>query len=75
MKKDNEKLKKENKELKKDKESLIDNLSKKLLELEFKSDHSVKSKCLKWIVKKALPKYKKQFNTLLIFVIKNAYLL
>ena len=36
LRKDNEELKKENKELKKDKESLIDNLSKKLLELEFR---------------------------------------
>ena len=35
--------------------SLIDDLSKRLLELEFKSDHSIKSKCLKWIVKKILP--------------------
>ena len=34
------------------KKSLIDDLSKRLLELEFKSNHSTKSKCLKWIVKK-----------------------
>ena len=40
------------------KKSLIDNLSKRLLELEFKSNHSIKSKCLKWIVKKILPDYK-----------------
>ena len=33
------------------KKSLIDDLSKRLLELEFKSDHSIKSKCLKFIVK------------------------
>ena len=33
------------------KKSLIDDLSKRLLELEFKSNHSIKSKCLKWIVK------------------------
>ena len=26
---------------------LIDNLSKRLLEIEFKSNHSIKSKCLK----------------------------
>ena len=32
------------------KKSLIDDLSKRLLELEFKSNHSIKSKCLKWIV-------------------------
>ena len=37
---------------------LINDLSKKLLELEFKSNHSIKSKCLKWIVKKVLPNYK-----------------
>ena len=29
------------------KKSLIDDLSKRLLELEFKSNHSIKSKCLK----------------------------
>ena len=40
------------------KKSLIDNLSKRLLRLEFKSNHSIKSKCLKWIVKKILPDYK-----------------
>ena len=40
------------------KKSLIDDLSKRLLELEFKSYHSIKSKCLKWIVKKILPNYK-----------------
>ena len=33
------------------KKSLIDDLSKRLLELEFKSNHSIKSKCLRWIVK------------------------
>ena len=37
------------------KKSLIDGLSKRLLELEFKSNHSIKSKCLKWIFKKILP--------------------
>ena len=37
------------------KKSLIDNLSKRLLGLEFKSNHSIKSKCLKWIVKNVLP--------------------
>ena len=37
------------------KKSLIDDLSKRLLELEFKSNHSIKSKCLKLIVKKLLP--------------------
>ena len=41
------------------KKSLIDNLSKRLLELEFKSNHSIKSKCLKWIVKNISPNHKK----------------
>ena len=41
------------------KKSLINNLSKRLLELEFKSNHSIKSKCLKWVVKNILPNYKK----------------
>ena len=40
------------------KKSLIDDLSKRLLESEFKSNHSIKSKCLKWIVKKYYPQYK-----------------
>ena len=44
--------------IKSTKKSLIDDLSKRLLELEFKSNHSIKSKCLKWIVKKILPDYK-----------------
>ena len=37
------------------KESLIDKISRRLLELEFKSDHSIKSKYLKFFVKKILP--------------------
>ena len=37
------------------KTSQIDNLSKRLLELKFKSNHSIKSKCLKWILKNTLP--------------------
>ena len=37
------------------KKSLIDDLSKRLLKLEFKSNHWIKSKCLKWIVKKYCP--------------------
>ena len=41
------------------KKSLIDDLSKRLLELEFKSNHSIQSKCLKWVVKNILPNYKK----------------
>ena len=36
------------------KKSLIDDLSKRLLELEFEKRNSIKSKCLKWIVKKIL---------------------
>ena len=40
------------------KKSLIDDLSKRVLGLEFKSNHSIKSKCLKWVVKKILPDYK-----------------
>ena len=41
------------------KKSLIDDLSKRLLELEFKSNYSIKSKCLKQVVKNVLPNYKK----------------
>ena len=41
------------------KKSLIDDLSKRFLELEFKSNHSIKSKCLKWVVTNTLPNYKK----------------
>ena len=43
--------------IKSTKKSLI---SKRLLELEFKSNHSIKSKCLKRIVKNILPNYKKR---------------
>ena len=42
------------------KKSLVDGLSKKMLELELKSNHSIKSKCLKWIVKIILPDFKEQ---------------
>ena len=42
------------------KRSLADDLSKSLLELEFKSNYSLKSKCLKWDVKKILPNYKNE---------------
>ena len=38
------------------KESLIDKISKRMLELEFVHNHSIKSRCLKWIVRKILPK-------------------
>ena len=37
------------------KKSLIDKISKRLLELEFVENHSIKSMCLEWIVKKILP--------------------
>ena len=37
------------------KKSLIDKISKRLLELESVENHSIKSRCLKWIVKKILP--------------------
>ena len=40
--------------------SLINDLSKRLLELEFKSNHSIKSKRLKWIVKEYKPNKKKK---------------
>ena len=40
------------------KKLLLTKLSKRLLELEFKSNHSIKSKYLKLIVKKILPDYK-----------------
>ena len=42
----------------KTKKSLIDNLSKRLLESKFKSNQSIKPKQLKWIGKKILPDYK-----------------
>ena len=41
------------------KKSLIDDLSKRLLELEFKQHNAIKSKCLKWVAKNILPNYKK----------------
>ena len=37
------------------KKSLVDKISKRLLELESVENHSIKSKCLKWIVNKILP--------------------
>ena len=37
------------------KNSLINELSDKLLRLEFKSNNSIKTKCLKYVVKKILP--------------------
>ena len=41
------------------KKSLIDDLLKRLLESEFKSNYSIKWKCLKWVDKNILPNYKK----------------
>ena len=41
------------------KTSLIDSLSKRLLELELKQLNAIKSKCLKWIVRNILPNYRK----------------
>ena len=37
------------------KKSLIDELSNKLLRLEFKSNNSIKTKCLKYVVKHIFP--------------------
>ena len=37
------------------KKTLIDELSDKLSRLEFKSNSSIKAKCLKYVVKKILP--------------------
>ena len=37
------------------KKSLIDELSNKLLRLEFKSNNSIKERCLKYVFKKKLP--------------------
>ena len=58
MKKENEELRKENKKLKKGKESLIEKISKRLLELKFEKHNPIKSKCLKWVAKKILRDYK-----------------
>ena len=41
------------------KESVINNLSNELLKLEFKKNDSIKSKCVRWIVKNILPGHKK----------------
>ena len=37
------------------KKTVIDELSDKLLRQQFKSDNSIKTKCLKYVVKKILP--------------------
>ena len=41
------------------KNSIIDDLSKRLLEFEFKQHNAIKSKCFKWAVKNVLPNCKK----------------
>ena len=48
------------------KKSLIDKISRRLQELEFVSDHSIKSKCLKWLLKKYSPHCRK-----CIFIVKS----
>ena len=40
------------------KKYLIEKISKRLLEIEFEENHSIKSKCLKFIVKKYWHRYK-----------------
>ena len=53
-------IKEQKKQLKKKtKKSLIDDLLKRLLELEFTSNYSIKSKRLKCVVRNILPNYKK----------------
>ena len=52
-----ESIKKQTK--KQTKRSLIGDFSKRLLELEFKPNQSIKSKCLKWLVKNILRNYEK----------------
>ena len=41
------------------KESVIDNLSNELLKLELKKNNSIKSNCVRWIVKNILLGHKK----------------
>ena len=50
MKESNKKLTEES-----TKKSLVDGLSNKLIRLEFKSNNSIKTKYLKYVVKKILP--------------------
>ena len=44
------------------KESVIDNLSNELLKLELKKNDSIKSKCVRWIVKNILPGHKNAWS-------------
>ena len=47
------------------KKYLIEKISKRLLEIEFEENHSIKSKCLKFIVKKYWHRYKAWFKLIL----------
>ena len=47
-------MEKENEELRKEKTSLKEKISKRLPELKFEKHNSIKTKCLKWTVKKIL---------------------
>ena len=51
------------------KKSLTNDLSKRLLGLEFKSNHSIKSKCLKWIVEKIPPTIKKKWLNMINIIL------
>ena len=56
MKKISKEINKIHRHIKKStKKTLIDGISKRLLELKLKSNHSIKLNGLKWIVKKILP--------------------
>ena len=56
MKKISKEINKIHRHIKKStKKTLIDGISKRLLELKLKSNHSIKLNVLKWIVKKILP--------------------
>ena len=53
-------IKKSNKKLIKEqtKKSLMGKIARRLLELDFESNNSIKTKCLRYIVKKYFPQYK-----------------
>ena len=55
LKNEKKNLGKENEELRKEKNSLKEKISKRLLESKFEKHDSVKTKCLRWIVKNILP--------------------
>ena len=48
--------------------SVIDNLSNDLLKLEFKKNDSIKSKCVRWIVKNILPGHKKEKKHMITYL-------